>query len=73
MDDVYENIDEYKPNKKCKIWIVLGDMLSNKKLHPIVTELFIKRRKLNISIVFIIKSYVLYENIFGQILLITLS
>ena len=53
--------------------MVFDDMLSNKKIHPIATELFIKRRKLNISIVFIIKSYVLYKNIFGQILLITLA
>ena len=32
-------------------------MLSNKKLNPIVTELFIKGRKLNISLVFITESY----------------
>ena len=43
MDDIYKNIEEYNSNKKCKILIVFGDMiadmLSNKKLHPIVTEL----------------------------------
>ena len=32
-------------------------MLSNKKLNPVVTELFIRGRKLNISIVFITQSY----------------
>ena len=32
-------------------------MLSNKKLNPIVTELFIRSRKLNISVVFITQSY----------------
>ena len=47
--------------KPCKILIVLDDiiagMLSNKELYPIVTELFIWSRKLNISLVFITKSY----------------
>ena len=36
---------------------MIADMLSNKKLNPIVTELFIRRRKLNISLVFITQSY----------------
>ena len=57
MDDLYENIEEYNPNKKCKILIVFDDviaiMLSNKKHNPAVTELFIRGRKLNISLVFI--------------------
>ena len=57
MDDTYRNIAEYNPNKKSKIFIVLDDMiadiLSNKKLNPVVTELFIRDRKLNISLVFI--------------------
>ena len=60
MDDIYKNIDEYNPNKKRKILIVfddmIADMLSNKKHNPIVTELFIRERKLNIS-VFITQSY----------------
>ena len=47
MADVYENI-EYNPNKKRKILIVfddmIADMLSNKKLNLIVTELFIRSR-----------------------------
>ena len=54
------NIEEYNPNKVQKILIVSGDMiagmLSNKKL-KIVTELFIRGRKLNISLVFITQSY----------------
>ena len=57
MDDLYENIEEYNPNKKCKILIVFDDviaiMLNNKKHNPAVTELFIRGRKLNISLVFI--------------------
>ena len=61
MDDIYKNIEEYNPSKKRKILIVfddmIADMLSNKKLNPIVTELFIRGRKLNISLVFITQSY----------------
>ena len=61
MDDIYKNIEEYNPNKKRKILIVfddmIADMLSNKKLNPIVTELFTRGRKLNISFVFIMQSY----------------
>ena len=36
---------------------MIADMRSNKKLNPIVTELFIRGRKLNISIIFITQSY----------------
>ena len=57
MDDIYKNIEEYNPNKKLKILNVfddmITDMLSNKQLNRIVTELFIRGRKLNISLVFI--------------------
>ena len=46
-------MEEYNPNKECKTLIVfnemIADMLSNKKLNPIVTELFIRDRQLNIS------------------------
>ena len=56
-----KNIEECKPNKKRKILIVfddmIADMVNNKKLNPIVTELFIGGRKLNISLVFITQSY----------------
>ena len=61
MQDVYKNIEDYNAGKKCKILIVfdemIADMINNKKLNPVVTELFIRGRKLNISIVFITQSY----------------
>ena len=61
MDDIYKSIEEYNPNKKRKILIafddMIADMASNKKLNPIVTELSIRGRKLNIFLVFIIQSY----------------
>ena len=61
MQDVYNNIDDYNPRKKRKVLIVfddmIADMINNKKLDSIVTELFIRGRKLNISIVFITQSY----------------
>ena len=41
MDDIYKNIEEYNPNKKQKLITVfddiIADVLSNKKLNPIVT------------------------------------
>ena len=61
MQDVYKNIEDYNPIKKRKVLIVfddmIADMINNNKLNPIVTELFIRGRKLNISIVFIMQSY----------------
>ena len=39
MDNIYNSIEEYSPNKECKI--LIADILSNKKLNPRVTELFI--------------------------------
>ena len=61
MQDVHKNIDDYNPRKKRKVLIVLddmiADMINNKKLDSIVTELFIRGKKLNISIVFITESY----------------
>ena len=61
MQDVYKNIDEYNTDKERKILIVfddmIADMINNKKLNSIVTELFIRGRKLNISLVFITQSY----------------
>ena len=54
-------MEKYNPNKKRKIMIVFDDiipcMLSNKKIDPIVTELFIRGRKLNISYAFVKQSY----------------
>ena len=61
MLDFYKNIEDHNPNKKREVLIVFDDMIAdiinNKKLNPVVTELFIRGRKLNISIVFITKSY----------------
>ena len=61
MDDIYENIDDYNPNRKRKILIVFDDMIAdimtNKKFQAIIKELFIRCRKLNISLVFITQSY----------------
>ena len=61
MADIYTTIKEYSPNRKCKIFIVfhdtIADILGNKELNPIVTELFIRGSKLNISLAFIIQSY----------------
>ena len=61
MHDVYKNIDEHNPDKENKTLIVfddmIADMIHNKKLNSIVTELFIRGRKLNISLVFITQSY----------------
>ena len=57
MQDVYKNIEKYNIGKKRKILIVfddmIADMINNKKLNSIVTELFIRGRKLNIYLVFI--------------------
>ena len=57
MKDVYKNIDEYNADKERKILIVfddmIADMINNKKLDSIVTELFISGKKLKISLVFI--------------------
>ena len=61
MHDVYKNINEYNLDKDNKNLIVfddmIADMINNKKLNSIVTELFIRGRKLNISLVFITQSY----------------
>ena len=61
MRDVYKNINYYNLDKENKILIVfddmIADMIHNKKLNSIVTELFIRGRKLNISLVFITQSY----------------
>ena len=61
MDDIYKKIKEYNSNRKHKTLIIfdyiLADMLSNKKPHPIVTELFIRGRKLNISLIFTTQYY----------------
>ena len=61
MHDIYQNIDNYNPNRKRKILIVfdgmIADIMSNKKFQTIIKEFFIRCRKLNISLVFITRSY----------------
>ena len=54
MDDVYQNINDYNPSRKRKILIVFDDMIadimSNKTFQAIIKELFIRCRKVNISL-----------------------
>ena len=61
MDDVYENINGYNPSRKRKTLIVFDDMIAdiitNKKFQATIKELFIRCRKINISLVFIAQSY----------------
>ena len=61
MHYVYKNIEDYNPDRKRNVLIVfddmIADMINNKKVNPIVTKLFIRGRKLNISIVFSTQSY----------------
>ena len=61
MDYVYQIIDDYNPSRKRKVLIVFDDMIAdimtNKKIQTTIKELFIRCRKLNISLVFIIQSY----------------
>ena len=61
VNDIYRSIEEYNTNRKHKILIVLDDMIanmiSNEKLNSAVTKLFVRGRKLNMSLVFITQSY----------------
>ena len=56
-----KNIRENKPSRKCNLLIVFDDMnadlITNKKLNPMVIDLFVRGRKLNISLVCITQSY----------------
>ena len=65
IDEIYENIEEYNAEKKRKRLIVfdgmIADILSNKKLNPIVTELFIRGAKLNISLALLHSLISLYK------------
>ena len=64
MRDVYEYIEEYNPGKKSKVLMVfddmIADMIANKKLNLVVTELFIRGRKVNISLVFITHYFIVF-------------
>ena len=61
LDDIFENIEEYNPNKKHKLLIafdgMIADILSNTKRNSIVTESFIIDGKLNTFLVFITQLY----------------
>ena len=61
MHDVYKNIEDFKPIRKGNVFIVfdvmIADIISNKKIYPVVSELFIRGRKLNIYTAFITQSY----------------
>ena len=67
MQDVYKSIEEYCLGKKRKVLTVfdgvIADMINNKKLNLVVTELFIRGRKFNISMVFIMQSYFNFQKI----------
>ena len=66
MNGIYKNIEKCTPNKKRKILIafhMIADMLSNKKLNPVVTELFVRAGKLNISIVLLRNLISLFQKI----------
>ena len=57
MNDVLEDINNYNKNRDKKVLIIFDDMIADimrsKKFKEIVKELFIRSRKLNVSIVFI--------------------
>ena len=54
MQDVYKNIEDFNPGRKRKVLI---DMINNKKLNPIVTEIYIRGCKIDISSIIISQSY----------------
>ena len=61
MKDIYKNIKEYNRTKTCDVLIIfddmIADMITNKRLNLIVTELFATGRNLNSSLVFITQYY----------------
>ena len=61
MNDVLDNINNYNKNRDKKVLIVFDDMIAdimkNEKFKAMIKELFIRCRKLNISVVFITQSY----------------
>ena len=65
MDDAYNNIDDYNPKRKKKNFIVFHDMISdivtNKRFQAIIKELFIRCRKLNISLVSITQFFLVFQ------------
>ena len=65
MDDVYENIHNYNSSRKRKILIVFDDMIAdmttNKTFQATIKELFIRCRKLNISLVLLLNLIFLFQ------------
>ena len=61
MDDIYDNIEDYKKNRKRKVLIIFDDMvshvMSDRKAQQVLRDLFIRCRKLNISLCFLAQSY----------------
>ena len=61
MQDVYKNMERFNPSGKCNVLPffdnIIADVISNKKLSSVVTELFLREKKLNVSTVFITQSY----------------
>ena len=61
MDDIYGDINDYNKKRKRKVLIVFDDMvadvMTNKKFQAIIKELFIRCRKLNVSLCFLTQSY----------------
>ena len=61
MDDILDNIEDYNKKRKMKILIVFDDMISHimydKKVQQILKELFVRCRKINISLCFLTQSY----------------
>ena len=61
MDDIYENIEDYNKKRQRKVLIIFDDMISHvmsdKKAQQVFKYLFIRCRKLNISLCFLTQSY----------------
>ena len=71
MDDIYENIDNYNPNRKKKklfvFYDMIADIMTNKKFQSIIKELIIRCRKINISLIFITQFYFSVPNKFNTL------
>ena len=61
MDGIYENIEDYNKKRKRKVLIVFDDkishVMSDKKAQQVLKELFIRCRKLNISLCYLTQSH----------------
>ena len=61
MDDIYDDINDYNKKRKRKVLIIFDVMISriisDKKAQQVLNELFIRCRKLNISLCFLTQSY----------------